>query len=124
MKIGFTGTRHGLTDAQAAALIRWINRPCRIIARPGKSAKGGDNEWLDEDSLAISDEVMPVETHFARNRAIVEACEALIACPVAKPLPDSGGTAYTIQRAKHRGKTVFIVWPDGEVLLANGGPGK
>lgn len=147
MNIGFTGTRYPLTEAQQltlekvlvpeygrelpefhhgackgadsfAAMIAWgLNY--NVIAHPGQSAHGGDNEWLCHEALEKhSCEVLPTKTHFARNRDIVDACDLLIACPqYVEPITQEtqGGTAYTVNYARKRGKPVWIVRPDGSV---------
>jgi hypothetical protein len=145
MKIGFTGTRNQLTEAQSASLERLLtpaeygpNRPifhhgaCKgadsfaatvafglnydVIAHPGKSAHGGDNEWLCPIALEHSTEVRETKTHFARNRDIVDETDMLIACPqYMDPITEGtkGGTAYTIQYARKKGRPVVIVRPNG-----------
>lgn len=141
MKIGFSGTRNGMTDAQRAALIGLFGQleptefhhgACKgadasaafiaddskgvwIVAHPGKSAKGGENEWLDQCAMECSDDVRDTKTHFARNRDIVNETDLLIACPPCQPLPASGGTAYTVGYAGKVGKPVKIIWPSGIV---------
>ena len=145
MKIGFTGTRHGLTDSQraalgtlivfdieskpvqfhhgackgadaeAAALVRHIDPDSFIVAHPGKSAAGDDNEWLDDDSLEASDEVRDASTHFARNRDIVDETEMLIGCPGVGTWQSRGGTFYTMDYARKKNKPVKVIWPDGRI---------
>jgi hypothetical protein len=148
MKTGFTGTRHELTAAQQRSLEsilhpeygreRWEfhHGACKgadslaaqiawglnydVFAHPGQSASGGDNEWLCPVALEHSSEVLPTNTHFARNRDIVDATELLIACPNhGEPITkdSQGGTAYTINYARKRGKRIWIVRPDGTVEI-------
>jgi hypothetical protein len=141
-KVGFTGTRNGMTDAQretfkafmgelaavtfhhgackgadadAAFLTRHALPDAIIIAHPGQSAKGGDNEWLSQEALDVSGEVRKTKNHFARNRDIVDETDFLIACPPVEPLPASGGTTYTVRYAIKKGKPVRIIWPDGRI---------
>jgi hypothetical protein len=138
MKIGFTGTRYGLTDAQrgslgttlcldvgktdefhhgsckgadveAAQVARQISA-CKIIAHPGPDS---DLQWQTESG--VDDETLPGKNHFARNRDIVNACDLLIGCPGIDRLLPTGGTSYTINYAIKHGKPVKIVWPDGRV---------
>jgi hypothetical protein len=145
--IGFTGTRNELPEPQRAALERLLtpseyglSRPifhhgaCKgadsfaatvawglnydVIAHPGKSAHGGDNEWLCPIALEHSNEVRETKTHFARNRDIVNETELLIACPQhSDPITaeTKGGTAFTISYARKQGKPVWIVRPNGIV---------
>lgn len=144
MNIDFTGTRNGLTNEQKAALWPLIatdplgcfhHGACvgadedaaviaskfdllNIVAHPGKSAHGGVNEHLSQKALDVSHHVCPTKTHFARNREIVDDCTVLIACPgYNAPITNStqGGTAYTVNCARKRGKPVLIVRPNGSV---------
>lgn len=144
MNYGFTGTRNGMTKPQLAAVCELLlanggnntwqfhHGACvgadsqaaleayglnwDVIAHPGKSAHGGDNQFLCPIALEHSCEVLETKTHFARNRDIVVACDLLIACPPYQtPITKEtqGGTAYTVNEARKRGKPVCIVWPDG-----------
>lgn len=139
MKVGFTGTRNGMTEAQkcsftaliaelnitelhhgdcvgadddAANLAREVDyrEPCRIHCHPP----------VDEKLRAWNRyawETYPAKTHFARNRDIVDMTDALIAIPWVRPLPSSGGTVYTINYARKIGRRVMIIWPDGTVEI-------
>ena len=139
MNIGFTGSRHGMTDAQraafgvlvtfdyqpstfvhgscqgadveAAAIVRHVQRLCRIASRPGPD---GDPHQVDS---GVDDVKLPGKTHFARNRDIVDGCDVLIACPCDMTEQPRGGTWYTVGYARKNGKCVIIVWPDGSVEL-------
>ncbi len=135
MIIGFSGTRHGMTDVQQAVFEGLIEKPtefrhgsCRgsdvqaarivrklfkdhipIIAHPGPS---GDSNR--EDS-GVDDEKRPSRSHLARNRDIVNACDLLIACPFESVEQTRGGTWYTIRYARNRGTKVTIIYPDGGI---------
>jgi len=136
MNLGFTGTRNGMTDAQKMAfeelvvrLTPWTFRhgSCRgadveaarivdnalhdvaIVAHPGPD---GDP---NRASSGVDTETLPGKTHFARNRDIVNLTDALAACPPCRPLPERGGTSYTVGYARKKGKPVYIIWPDGTV---------
>lgn len=141
MKIGFTGTRKGMTPEQKKAVETIFLDYCGIelhhgacigadedavvilktldysadsaIAHPGVSAKGGDNAFLSHRAVELSVRSVQPKTHFARNRDIVNETELLIACPPCEPLPESGGTSYTVGYAKKVKKPVLIVWPSG-----------
>ena len=137
MKIGFTGTRHGMTaaqkqgfaslviqlqptefhhgsclgaDVEAAVIVRgeMVNK-CKIVAHPGPD----EDDW--QEPSGVDDETLPGKTHFARNRDIVAACDLLIACPIINVPMNHGGTWYTINHARKMGKPVRIVQPDGEL---------
>lgn len=134
MKMGFTGTRLGLTDAQvcilegllgkvtefhhgscigadilAAKMIRELyGMTVKIIAHPGP--KG------DETNAAsgVDDYTMPPKTHFLRNRHIVDSVDAVIACP-GHTNSKFGGVWYTINYAKKKGVKVTIITPEGNI---------
>lgn len=142
MKIGFTGTRGGMTPEQKASvavifadypkfelhhgacvgsdhdavLMASMNRDNEIVAHPGMGAKATleeNQKLLSQSAVDLSTKVVGTKTYFARNRDIVDETEILIACPPCEPMPENGGTAYTVNYAKKRGKTVLIVWPTG-----------
>ncbi len=66
---------------------------------------------------AFADETLPAKTHFARNRDIVNSTDRLLATPPCRPLPDKGGTAYTVNFCRKAGKPVCVIWPDGDVEM-------
>lgn len=130
MKIGFTGTRHGMTDQQTAAVGRLLSEHAPLEFHHG-CCVGADDEAntlarrkgvrtighrpIDTALMADCecDENRDPLTHFARNRAIVDECAMLIATPyTAEPQP-RGGTWYTINYARKRGKPVHVIRPDG-----------
>lgn len=135
MIIGFTGTRNGMTVAQRERVWELIqfNRASMgihggclgadahfhelcfhfdipIEIYPGYSAKNPDDLSMRAELLATkTHEPM---THFARNRAIVERCNMMIACPATR-YETRGGTWYTINHARKVGRPLCVVYPDG-----------
>lgn len=137
MIVGFTGTRHGMTDVQrasfgtlivldvkvtefhhgsckgadieAARIVRHVVSPSWIINHPGP-----DGDPCREES-GVDDEILPPKTHFARNRDIVDKSDILVACPCDMTDQPRGGTWYTVGYAAKKKKLVYIVWPDGRV---------
>jgi hypothetical protein len=132
MKYGFTGTRHGMTPAQKATL-----RSLLTSGEQPSEFHQGDCVGADDEATEIAYELgiriichPPIDatdraqndhfhvlkepkTHFARNRDIVNETDHLLATPFdSKPLTH-GGTWYTIDYAKKKGKPVTIIWPDG-----------
>lgn len=105
MKIGFTGTREGLTDAQRRALCRWVTALDRITEAHHGSCEGADDEfhqlmrWLKvpiflhppEDLRAslFQRHVLNVspgniskpKPFLERNHDIVDAVAFMIVCP-------------------------------------------
>lgn len=136
MKLGFTGTRHGMTAAQKREFAELIKRMRPAVFRHG-SCQGADVQAAqivfgvydftrivchpgpDGDShrqaSGVDDETLPGKTHFARNRAIVDATDALVACPCDMAEQARGGTWYTVGYARKKGKRLWIIWPDGTV---------
>ncbi len=133
--IGFTGTRHGMTDlqavmfeglcsgidvfrhgsckgsdVQAARIVRRTHiKPVHIIAHPGPEVD--DCRELS----GVDNEVLPGKTHFARNRDIVFYSDHIIATPADMEEQKFGGTWYTIKYAVKMDKPVTIIWPDGSL---------
>lgn len=144
MRVGFTGTRAGLTAQQLLELNRWfsasviINRlvsefhhGCCVGAdgslaeiaharrEPGMGylihAHPSDIPALtDEAALASADVTHPVRPPLDRNRDIVDACDLLLACPDG-PERQRSGTWATVRYARKKRKRVVVFWPDGSV---------
>ena len=93
--------------------IQFVNIPVNIIIHPGYSASRPDDVSMRANNMA--DEIREPKQHFARNRDIVNESELLIAVPICKPIPASGGTAYTIDYARKTKKEIVIIYPDGEL---------
>jgi hypothetical protein len=140
MKVGFTGTREGITVEQNRSLIAWAKTTGATEFHHG-CCIGADSEAWDvfasgadlgfrspktvahpprlrgsicESTLHLSDEVRAAADYLARNRNIVDACEVLAACPKG-PEERRSGTWSTVRYARKQGKRVVIFWPDGEV---------
>lgn len=132
MKLGFTGTRSGMTDKQlesmeeilgdvcvfyhgsckgadiqAARMVRQHIPDAHIIALPGPA----DDPCREYSG--VDDEIGEGTSHFARNRAIVDKSDEIFAAPYDMKEARFGGTWYTIHYAIKRGKLVTIIWPDG-----------
>ena len=130
MKIGFTGTRSGMTDLQKEIvreeLIKKkpecvIHGGCigadedfhkiakelgiKIIVYPGHSAVDGDTSFHFDYSDA--DEILPSESYFKRNRQIVDDSDLMLAAPYNQI--QKGGTWYTINYALKQNKGINIL---------------
>jgi hypothetical protein len=133
MKIGFTGTRHGMTEAQMDAFIDTLHdiRP-RITEFHHGDCVGADAEAHDVAQKLCHVVIHPPidethrarkaartyrtqKTHFARNRDIVNETDRLIATPMQAERQIRGGTWYTIDYARKVGKLVTIINPDGTI---------
>jgi hypothetical protein len=133
MKIGFTGTREGLTAAQRDKLVMLVVAPeefhhgccvgadeqaahiafsadCpRIVGHPPTATA-----MLSEFSLGFNTENHDPLPYLERNRRIVDACETLIACPKG-PEEQRSGTWATVRYARKQKKQILIIWPNGTV---------
>lgn len=129
MRLGFTGTRNGLTPSQDRALFDLLE------SLPISEAHHGDCVGADAEFHKILDGVVPIighlpiddslrafcefrstrepKRHFERNRDIVNETDALIVCPMQDAWQPRGGTWYTHDYAKKQGKQIWIVWPTG-----------
>ncbi len=128
IKIGFTGTREGMTDTQGIQLAKLL------IDLKGKEFHHGDCVGSDEKAhkmaLAAGYEVHihppknkfyrayckigishPKEPYLTRNKNIVKATDILIATPETKEEKLRSGTWYTIRYAKKLEKRVHILYP-------------
>lgn len=139
MKIGFTGTRSGMTTAQWETVALIIAEALEIL-KP--------NEWHDGDCVGADEQahgtvdtlkkVADIVTHghpcnldhwranrefdrmheirppLVRNRNIVNESDLMIAAPKEyEEVKVGSGTWATIRYAKRQGKHLIIVWPDG-----------
>lgn len=140
LRIGFTGTRHGLTVPQREALRRYL----RALRRNYRSAQGdhgmcegGDDEFNTMARLEgwrtaghppvngklvadmVVDEMFEPKPYLMRNRDIVNAGEYLIACPHGLTEQWRGsGTWSTIRYAESRRKMIVFIWPTGRLTQA------
>ena len=130
MKIGFTGTRNGMTysqeqgltlallshrheitefhhgdcvgaDAEAHRIAVVILGPEKVYIHPPKDPK--------HRAFCKSPNILPPDDYLERDLAIVLATDRLIACPKAGPEVPRSGTWYTVRRAKERNKPVLIL---------------
>lgn len=132
-RFGFTGTRHGMTEAQKSSLRAFLTGSTGELHH-------GDCIGADSDSHDIADEcgygiiihppkdythrawrsvpphMMRAEkTHFARNRDIVDETISLIATPLEYEEQPKGGTWYTVRYARKMGRVVVLIRPDGTI---------
>lgn len=130
--VGFSGSRNGMTEAQSTMVWECLKR-----LRPEKLHHGdcvGADAQCHELALREGIEiyvhppkneklrafcqggvVLESEDYLPRNRHIVNVVELLIAAPSTSSHDHWSGTWYTINYAKKRRKTTFIVLPDGSL---------
>lgn len=132
MKVGFTGTRNGLTIKQYDKLKSLLSSMSVNEFHHGDCV-GADAEShniasdlslpiiihppIKEDLRAFkkSDILRQPKSYFARNRDIVNESDTLIATP-ATAEETQGGTWYTINYAIKMHKSVIIINPNGEIV--------
>lgn len=141
MRVGFTGTRWGMTGIQRVTVKRLLERlvPGGIggLARHGL-CYGADNDfhtivrqlggwricghppsnpksrvWL------LCDELWPEKNYFIRNHDIVDNVDRLIGCPGGMEEELRSGTWECIRYARRVGRRLYIIWPNGNVDVEN-----
>lgn len=136
-RIGFTGTRAGMSFAQ----LRTVKR---LLSEIGTSeTHSGDCIGADADFMECVDQMngvysvghppnkralrafchyqftQPPRGYLERNRDIVDAAQLLIACPDSHREIPRSGTWYTVRYARSKNKPIIIVFPDGSELHEN-----
>ena len=135
-KVGFTGTRDGMTKQQIEWFKKYINNniisefhhgACKgadvqahqivwdaitsvlkiIVHRPINRKYEGIYRNTDCDVIEL-----PRKDYLERDRDIVNQTDVLIAMPKSDD-ENRSGTLYTINYAKKQSKEVIIVYPDG-----------
>lgn len=142
-RIGYTGTRYGMTDAQRLSVQVVVGRLVefdeRFEAHHGDCV-GGDSEFHDivdaypnrwlvghpgpADDVARQagrtfDVRLEPAPHMKRNRAIVIASTVMIAAPYDDVEQAFGGTWKTIRMARQLGRPLIIVARNGDVRYEN-----
>jgi len=136
--VGFTGTRHGMTEPQRAAvmaLLRELAAHGPLVGHHGDCI-GSDGEFHDlcrelhgrvvihpgpdtdpDHAGKVADERVEALTHMKRNKQLVLAATAVIATPFEMTEQELGGTWKTIGMARKARRPLAIVFRDGSVTL-------
>ncbi len=141
MRIGFTGTRKGMTPLQRSSLAAHLKHLqndslafavhtgcclgadeqfvelCAEVFRCCVRIVGHPGDWgplVSQAACARSNVLLPCKPHLERNRDIVAESECLIAAPEAAETLRSG-TWSTVRHARRLRMPITIVWPDGNV---------
>ena len=132
MRIGFTGTRHGMTPAQERTLHGML------AARQGAVLHHGDCVGADAQAHELasllgrhvtihppnngrvrawktSPDIRAPKGYLTRNKDIVRETDILIAAPAEAEEQIRSGTWSTVRFARKAGKPVFVILPDGTV---------
>lgn len=132
MKIGFTGTRDGTTQAQRESLAR-LFRDLGVTEIHHGSCYGADeyaHHYATRNGIRVvvhppTDQslrahLVGAETrkglqYLERDRNIVDDTEALVAAPRSTTEKQRSGTWYTVRYARKKKRRIYIVFPDGSV---------
>lgn len=131
MKIGFTGSRSGITVWQRF-LLRWFLYECYTVTEAHHgNCLGADSVFAelvyprfptvahpcDIVALQLTRETAhayrPVKPSLQRNQDIVNECDVLIACPDTMQEQQRSGTWSTVRYARRVKKPCWILFPDG-----------
>jgi hypothetical protein len=136
MKIGFTGTKTGMTDAQRETVRKYL-----VYFRRKNwddQFHHGDCVGADEQAAEIahelgywvgghppgnekyrahfqSDHNFPAKDYLPRDHDIVDATDLLLAAPKTAHEIQRSGTWATVRYARKRGKQILIILPDGDI---------
>lgn len=136
MKIGFTGTKRGMTRDQKCCLIGIL-----AVSSPDEFHHG-DCVGADEQAHSIATNltenviihppikdilrafceaktILPPKDYLDRNHDIVDACDLLVATPCTRYEVTRSGTWATIRYARKRNKQIIIIWPEGDYAKEN-----
>lgn len=136
MRVGFTGTRQGMTVAQFKSLQGFLEALTRRYGEGwlhhgdcvGADAQAHDIacglSWNTVAHPPVRDtyrafktatESRPPQDYLVRNQDIVREVEILLAAPQTSKEEVRSGTWATIRRARRAEKTCFIFYPNGSV---------
>ena len=135
MKVGVTGTRHGLTEAQRSNLGIWLLS--RDISEVHHGQCVGADEAAHELALRTGRhvvvhppldgklafdlteegdwELLEPKPYLVRNQDIVNAADMMLVLP--HPTQKSRGTWYTYNLAKKKGVPCVVFYGDGGTVL-------
>lgn len=133
-RVGFTGTRKGMTDEQTTVFTTWIT------SMDPDEFHDGDCDGSDEEAHGIVRVYVPLcrmighppnkdkhrahckyhmnfmpKPYLERNMDIVDDVDRMIATPATMGGEGRGGTWYTIRYARQQGRPLTIIYPDGTI---------
>lgn len=136
MKLGFTGTQHGMTGSQLAAFRKLVAKlkpkefhhgDCVGSDATAHAAVAGGTDALvvvhppTDTKKSVGTKasrrirVLRPKPYLSRNHDIVDACDRLVATPSGVDEVLRSGTWSTVRYARKVGKPITFVWPDGTV---------
>lgn len=139
MKVGFTGTQHGMTDAQKEMVHTLFFAVTPVELHHGDCI-GADAEahdiaiYFSSTDVVIHPPLIQTKRAFKtaceyrdpkpyldRNHDIVDETKLLVATPKSAQEELRSGTWATIRYAVRKKKDVYIVFPDGSVETRHAG---
>lgn len=134
MKIGFTGTQHGITPPQFDLMVEVLQELHEVTEAHHGDCVGADYQFSlvvdaifgfgkitghpPEDNkkrgFARVDNMRPALPFLVRNCNIVNETDLLIACPKGQHEETRSGTWATIRYARKQKGIIVILWPDGK----------
>ena len=135
LKVGFTGTQHGMNDVQKAELEKIITsknfdefhhgmcvgsdkQAHDMISSSTKQIKiiGHPPKFKGSIADCSCDLLMKADEYLIRNHNIVDATDVLIATPDTKEKVRSG-TWSTVRYARKQGKKIYIISKNGRITI-------
>jgi len=135
LKLGFTGTRHGMTKKQEKELEKLISaknfeefhhgmcigsdeKAHEIVATkaPKVVIVGHPPKAVSTMANLPCKKILEADSYSRRNKAIVDSSDYLVATPDAKERAGSG-TWKTIRYARKQGKRIYIIHKNGRVTI-------
>lgn len=136
IRLGFTGTHHGMTDQQMKSFRRLIKR-LEILEFHHGDCIGADKEshiimreeWpkvpitghppSNNKARAFCDFdiIVSAKPYLVRDRIIVESVDEMIATPRGFNEQLRSGTWTTIRYARKAHTLMHIIWPDGRIKV-------
>ena len=135
MKIGFTGTRKGMTRAQRSGVSYWLwlrSYNIHCVVHHGDCV-GADAEFHymatklgnavikhpasnvgNQRANCLGGIELEAKPPLERNHDIVDAVDIMIAAPGEDHEVLRSGTWATIRYARKQGKIIYVVYPDGK----------
>ena len=134
-KIGFIGTRHGMTEDQKKEFLRLVKakkfrefhhgmcegsdeqahnlvkdnlKKVKVVGHPPKAMRTA--------ALVKCDKMLDPDTFHRRNKGIVDSTDCLIATPDAKERAGSG-TWKTVRYARKQHKRIYVIHKNGRVTI-------
>ncbi|KKL08067.1 hypothetical protein LCGC14_2579560 [marine sediment metagenome] len=133
-RVGFTGTRKGMTDEQRTVFTGWIAN------MDPYEFHDGDCDGSDEEAHNIVRKKLPLcrmighppnkdkhragckydmnympRPYLERNKDIVDDVDFMVATPDTMKEKERGGTWYTIRYARKQDRKLTIIYPDGTI---------